>query len=140
MLGLAATWVCSVDAAPGYLGLGIYKILAISICPLLPLLLVLPQLGCMAGGAVVQTLGAEMGPAQLEWMHSRMHGELAGAVVRDSAAAVQQELLAAYALIEKRGRGVVYYGSARLRQDSPHWQRAVELGREVANLLGCTTW
>jgi uncharacterized protein (TIGR00730 family) len=69
-----------------------------------------------------------------------MHGELAGAVVRDSAAAVQQELLACYALIEKQGRGVVYYGSARLKQDSPHWERAVHLGRDVANLLGCTTW
>ena len=69
-----------------------------------------------------------------------MHGELAGAVVRDSAAAVQQEMLACYALIERQGRGVVYYGSARLKQDSPHWARSVELGREVATLLGCTTW
>lgn len=51
-----------------------------------------------------------------------------------------QELLACYALIEKQGRGVVYYGSARLKQDSPHWGRAVELGRDVAALLGCTTW
>lgn len=31
-------------------------------------------------------------------------------------------------------------GSARLKHDSPHWQRAVELGRDVAALLGCTTW
>ncbi|PRW60062.1 sugar kinase [Chlorella sorokiniana] len=98
------------------------------------------EIGCMAGGAVVQTLGAEMGRDQWSWLHQRMHGELAGAVVRDSAAAVQQELLACYALIEKQGRGVVYYGSARLKQDSPHWERAVHLGRDVANLLGCTTW
>ncbi len=49
-------------------------------------------------------------------------------------------MLACYALIEQKGRGVVYYGSARLKQSSPHWARAVELGREVANLLGCTTW
>eukprot|EP00887_Chlorella_sp_A99_P006297 scaffold3.g6297.t1 len=98
------------------------------------------QLGCLAGAAVVQILGSELGPSQHEWLHSRMHGELAGAVVRDSAAAVQQELLAAYALIEKKGRGVVYYGSARLRADSPHWQRAVDLGRGVAHQLGCTTW
>lgn len=54
--------------------------------------------------------------------------------------ALLQEMLACYALIEKKGRGVVYYGSARLKQDSPHWDRAVELGREVANLLSCTTW
>ena len=39
-----------------------------------------------------------------------MHGELAGAVVRGSAQAVQQEMLDCYALIERRGRGVVYYG------------------------------
>ncbi|KAL4458429.1 hypothetical protein ABPG75_013294 [Micractinium tetrahymenae] len=98
------------------------------------------EVGCMAGGAVVQTLGAEMGREQWSWLHQRMHGELAGAVVRDSAAAVQHELLACYSLIEQKGRGVVYYGSARLKQNSPHWARAVELGREVAALLGCTTW
>ena len=51
-----------------------------------------------------------------------------------------QELLACYALIEQRGRGVVYYGSARLKQSSPHWVMAVELGREVSTLLGSTTW
>ncbi len=37
----------------------------------------------------------------------RLHGELAATVVRDSAAAVQQELLACYVLIERMGRGVV---------------------------------
>ena len=60
--------------------------------------------------------------------------------MRDSATAVHHELLECYALIENLGRGVVYYGSARLKQDSPHWGRAVELGRQVAELLGCTTW
>ncbi|KFM25332.1 putative sugar kinase [Auxenochlorella protothecoides] len=98
------------------------------------------EIGCMAGGAVVQTLGAEMTNATWEWLHSRLHGELAGAVVRDSAAAVQQELLACYALIERLGRGVVYYGSARLRRESPHWRTAVQLGEQVARLLGSTTW
>lgn len=33
-----------------------------------------------------------------------------------------------------------YYGSARLKEDSVHWGRARELGRQVAELLGCTTW
>ncbi|KAL4854982.1 ADP-dependent ribose-1-phosphate kinase [Chlorella vulgaris] len=98
------------------------------------------ELGCIAGGAVVQTLGAEMGRDQWSWLHQRMHGRLAGEVVRDSAAAVQREMLACYSLIERKGRGVVYYGSARLKQDSPHWDRAVQLGRDVAQLLGCTTW
>lgn len=70
----------------------------------------------------------------------RLHGELAATVVRDSAAAVQQELLQCYALIERLGRGVVYYGSARLKGNSAHWDRARTLGRQVAQLLGCTTW
>ena len=70
----------------------------------------------------------------------RLHGELAATVVRDSAAAVQQELLQCYALIERLGRGVVYYGSARLKAASPHWDRARQLGADVARLLGCTTW
>ena len=38
------------------------------------------------------------------------------------------------------GRGVVYYGSARLRKESVHWQRARALGRDVAQLLRCPTW
>ena len=33
-----------------------------------------------------------------------------------------------------------YYGSARLKADSVHWERARSLGKEVAQLLGCTTW
>ncbi len=33
-----------------------------------------------------------------------------------------------------------YYGSARLKEDSVHWGRARRLGRDVAQLLGCTTW
>ena len=70
----------------------------------------------------------------------RLHGELAANVVRDSASAVQKEMLEAYALIERLGRGVVYYGSARLKSTSVHWDRARTLGRDVAKLLGCTTW
>ncbi|KAK2075722.1 hypothetical protein QBZ16_001463 [Prototheca wickerhamii] len=94
-----------------------------------------------AVSGVKLTLGAEMTPATWAWLHARMHGELAGAVARDSAAAVQQELLACYALIERLGRGVVYYGSARLRRDSPHWADAADLGARVARLLGpVTTW
>lgn len=40
-----------------------------------------------------------------QWMHEcRLHGEMAATAVRDSAAAVQGELLACYALIAKLGR------------------------------------
>jgi len=98
------------------------------------------QLGNLAGGAVIQTLGAEVSPESYRWLHARLHGELAAEVVRDSPAAVHKELLACYALVQKLGRGVVYYGSARLKRDSVHWQRAVDLGREVSQLLGSTTW
>ncbi|KAL3140309.1 hypothetical protein ABBQ38_004574 [Trebouxia sp. C0009 RCD-2024] len=98
------------------------------------------QMGCLAGGAIVQTLGAEMTASNWKWLFDRLHGALAASAVRDSATAVHHELLECYALIEKLGRGVVYYGSARLKQGSPHWGRAVELGRQVAQLLGCTTW
>ncbi|DBA76000.1 TPA: hypothetical protein ACH3X2_008930 [Trebouxia sp. C0005] len=98
------------------------------------------RMGCLAGGAIVQTLGAEMTQANWKWLFDRLHGALAASAVRDSATAVHHELLECYALIEKLGRGVVYYGSARLKQDSPHWGRAVDLGQRVAELLGCTTW
>jgi len=52
-------------------------------------------------------------------------------LVRGSAAAVQRELLSCYELIESIGRGVVYYGSARLKAESPHFIRSRQLGREV---------
>ena len=98
------------------------------------------EIGCLAGAAVVQTLGAEMGPINWHWLHQRLHGELAAETVRSSAVAVQQELLACYALIERKKRGVVYYGSARLRESSEQWERARKLGAAVAALLGVTTW
>jgi len=98
------------------------------------------EIGCLAGGAVVQTLGSEMTQANWHWLHQRLHGELAAETVRSSAIAVQQELLACYALIERKGRGVVYYGSARLRDGSDHWGRSRTLGAAVAKLLNCTTW
>ena len=98
------------------------------------------EIGCLAGGAVVQALGAEMGPANWQWLHQRLHGDLAAETVRSSAAAVSQELLACYHLIESKGRGVVYYGSARLREGSEHWGSARKLGADVARLLECTTW
>ncbi|KAK3248480.1 hypothetical protein CYMTET_42057, partial [Cymbomonas tetramitiformis] len=85
-------------------------------------------------------LGAEVSPALWSWLHAKIHGERAGDVVRSSAEAVQKELLDCYALIEKMGRGVVYYGSARLKADSPHFQASIELSKRLALLLGVTTW
>lgn len=64
---------------------------------------------------------------------NRLHGELAADVVRDSASAVQRELLECYALIERLGRGVVYYGSARLKQVIPSgWIPLCKSARQIA--------
>lgn len=99
------------------------------------------EIGCLAGAAVVQTLGAEMTQTTWSWLHAHMHGPLAGEAVRVSAEQVQQELLRCYALIEKVGRGVVYYGSARLQANSPHYIKARELGGRIATLLDTSaTW
>eukprot|EP00803_Ostreobium_quekettii_P005356 evm.model.scf_604.4 EVM.evm.TU.scf_604.4 scf_604:38992-47721(+) len=98
------------------------------------------QIGCLAGAAVVQELGAECSADGWQWFHARLHGELAATVVRCSAEAVHQELLECYALIQKVGRGVVYYGSARVKEGSQYWDRAVDLGRQVASLLNAPTW
>jgi hypothetical protein len=48
------------------------------------------QIGCLSGAAVVRTMGSELSPADWQWLHARLHGELAAAVVRDSASVVQQ--------------------------------------------------
>lgn len=98
------------------------------------------EIGCLAGGAVVQNLGGEVIDGGWRWLHAQLYGELAQEVVRGSASVVQEELLQCYSLIHKKGRGVVYYGSARLKQDSPYWAKAMELGKQVARLLRVTTW
>ncbi|PWA74823.1 putative cytokinin riboside 5'-monophosphate phosphoribohydrolase LOGL5 [Artemisia annua] len=45
-----------------------------------------------------------------------------------------------YDLIRRLGRGVVYLGSARMGPGHEHYIQTQELAREVANLLGCTSW
>jgi len=100
-------------------------------------------IGCLAGAAAVRASGAELQPADWSWLHSRLHGsDLAAAVVRESAAVVHAELLAAYALVARLGRGVVLYGSARLQRDDAagNWAAAHALGAGVSRLLGVTTW
>ena len=54
------------------------------------------EVGCLAGAAVVQTLGAEVAESGWRWVTAKMHGELAATVARSSAAAVQKELLQCY--------------------------------------------
>ena len=42
--------------------------------------------------------------------------------------------------MEAKGRGVVYFGSARTEAGSPFYEQARELGREVYRLLKSTSW
>ncbi|KAH6786324.1 putative lysine decarboxylase family protein [Perilla frutescens var. hirtella] len=53
---------------------------------------------------------------------------------------VKKEIEKCYGLIRRLGRGVVYLGSARLGPDHPHFVRAFQLAKGIADLLDCTTW
>ncbi|KAL3503580.1 hypothetical protein ACH5RR_038029 [Cinchona calisaya] len=59
---------------------------------------------------------------------------------RSSPNEVKKEIEDCYKLIHRLGRGVVYLGSSRMGPDHPHYTQALELGREIAGLLDCTTW
>uniref|UniRef100_A0A5B6YK94 Uncharacterized protein n=1 Tax=Davidia involucrata TaxID=16924 RepID=A0A5B6YK94_DAVIN len=59
---------------------------------------------------------------------------------RTSANEVKKEIERCYELIHRLGRGVVYLGSSRMGSNHPHYLQALELGREIANLLDCTSW
>ncbi|KAL0306300.1 UNVERIFIED_CONTAM: hypothetical protein Sradi_6047300 [Sesamum radiatum] len=59
---------------------------------------------------------------------------------RTSPTEVKKEIEQCYELIQRLGRGVVYLGSARLGPNHPHYAQAFELGKEIANLLNCTSW
>eukprot|EP00798_Chlamydomonas_sp_ICE-L_P014500 gene14500-20527_t len=98
------------------------------------------EIGSIAGAAAVQCLGAELGPKDWSWVCKQMHGDLAASLNDKSLAEVQKELLQAYALIEQIGVGVVYFGSARLSEESHYWDRSVALAKHVAKLLGVPTW
>ncbi|KAG2678186.1 hypothetical protein I3760_12G132000 [Carya illinoinensis] len=59
---------------------------------------------------------------------------------RTSPDEVRQEIERCYELIRRLGRGVVYLGSSRMGPGHSHYKQALELGREIANLLDCTSW
>ncbi|XP_062168529.1 probable cytokinin riboside 5'-monophosphate phosphoribohydrolase LOGL9 [Alnus glutinosa] len=59
---------------------------------------------------------------------------------RTSPNEVRKEIEQCYELIHRLGRGVVYLGSSRMGTGHSHYKQALELGREIANLLGCTSW
>ncbi|WIA16547.1 hypothetical protein OEZ85_013220 [Tetradesmus obliquus] len=98
------------------------------------------EAACLSGAAAVQVLGADVGRAQLHWMHKRLLGPHAAAALAEAAGQVAQEQLAAYGLVEKIGRGVVYFGSARVQPGSSIWQQTQQLARQVAQLLCSPTW
>lgn len=59
---------------------------------------------------------------------------------RTSPDEVRKEMEQCYELIHRLGRGVVYLGSSRMGPGHPHYSPTLELAREIANLLDCTTW
>lgn len=59
---------------------------------------------------------------------------------RTSPNEVRKEIEQCYELIHRLGRGVVYLGSSRMGPGHPHYSQTLELAREIANLLDCTTW
>ncbi|XP_059662424.1 probable cytokinin riboside 5'-monophosphate phosphoribohydrolase LOGL10 [Cornus florida] len=59
---------------------------------------------------------------------------------RTSPNEVKKEIERCYELIHRLGRGVVYLGSSRMGSNHPHYMQALELGREIANLLDCASW
>lgn len=59
---------------------------------------------------------------------------------RTSSTEVKKEIEMCYELIRRLGRGVVYLGSSRMGPGHEHYIQTQELAKEVANLLGCTSW
>lgn len=51
------------------------------------------SIGCMAGAAAVQTVGADMGPPEWHWLHQRLHSGLAAAVIDNTPQEIFKELL-----------------------------------------------
>ncbi|KAL6999172.1 hypothetical protein U1Q18_000332 [Sarracenia purpurea var. burkii] len=74
------------------------------------------------------------------WRISSCKPEIFEFEERTSPNEVKKEIERCYELIHRLGRGVVYLGSSRMGQSHPHYLRALELGREIANLLHCTSW
>ncbi|WCJ19845.1 hypothetical protein M5689_002119 [Euphorbia peplus] len=66
--------------------------------------------------------------------------ELVDFDARTSPNEIRKEIGRCYELINRLGRGVIYLGSARMGPEHPHYLKAMDLGREVATLLDCTSW
>eukprot|EP00268_Persea_americana_P040918 TRINITY_DN40731_c0_g1_i1.p1 TRINITY_DN40731_c0_g1~~TRINITY_DN40731_c0_g1_i1.p1 ORF type:complete len:305 (-),score=57.31 TRINITY_DN40731_c0_g1_i1:281-1195(-) len=63
-----------------------------------------------------------------------------GFLERTSPNEVSKEIQRCYQLIHQLGRGVIYLGSSRVKTNHPHYLQTMELAKEIANLLDCTSW
>lgn len=59
---------------------------------------------------------------------------------RTSPNEVRKEIEQCYELIHRLGRGAVYLGSSRMGRGHSHYLQTLELAREIATLLDCTSW
>lgn len=59
---------------------------------------------------------------------------------RKSADAMHAETLSTYSLIERIGRGIVYFGSARTKEGGKYYDETEELAFEAASMLKVPTW
>uniref|UniRef100_A0A2P2JLS6 Carboxy-lyase n=1 Tax=Rhizophora mucronata TaxID=61149 RepID=A0A2P2JLS6_RHIMU len=59
---------------------------------------------------------------------------------RTSPGEIREEIQRCYELIHRLGRGVTYLGSSRMGPNHPHYLQSLELGKEIAKLLDCTSW
>lgn len=59
---------------------------------------------------------------------------------RTSPNEVRKEIDKCYELIHRLGRGVVYLGSSRMGSNHPHYLQTFKLGKQIAELLDCTSW
>lgn len=89
----------------------------------------------------------ERGPARqaLQRINHRMIGrawqrERKAANDRQSVERMSVEELRAFELIQKQGKGVVYFGTARSKPGDTEYERARELSREVTILFKSTAW
>ena len=113
------------------------------------------EIGCLTGAAVCTVFGAEIDETGWTFVYDRMftlgERDLSGftkrndsaiaKLARGSAKAVRSELLECFELIEKWKRGIVYYGSARLKPETEIYKQSKDLSRRLAELLGdVTTW
>lgn len=59
---------------------------------------------------------------------------------RTSPDEVKKEIEGCYEIIDRLGRGAVYLGASLMGPDHPYYSQVSQLAKEIAIMLGCTTW